>query len=71
MQSNASNLELDRQRRLAEADAKDQKTREEDDKVRSQKGRFVSGLHRQAEKMGLGDSLRRRAKAGSFNVDDA
>lgn len=71
MQSNASNLELDRQRRLAEADSKEQKTREEDDKVRSQKGRFVSGLHREAEKMDLGDSLRRRAKAGSFNVDDA
>ncbi|KAK0774033.1 RNA-splicing factor [Friedmanniomyces endolithicus] len=53
MQSNASELESDRKIRLAETAAQESKQREEEDKKRSDQGRFVSGVRRQAEGVGL------------------
>jgi len=60
MQSNASQLEDDRNRRLVEIEARDENERLEDEKRRSKKGQFVSGLHRQVESdLDLGDRLKR------------
>ncbi|KAK3619551.1 RNA-splicing factor [Elasticomyces elasticus] len=53
MQSNASDLETDRKTRLAEMAAQDAKQRDEEDKKRSDQGRFVNGVRRQAEGVGL------------------
>ena len=63
MQSNASELEQERRQRVADAKAEDERVREQDEKVRSNKARFVSGLHRQAGNMNLGESLRRHGGA--------
>lgn len=65
MQSNASNLEEDRRRRVAETMAEDERQRAADDKMRSDRGRFVSGLHQQAGSISLGDNLRRRGVVAS------
>lgn len=60
MQSNASELEEDRRKRLAEIAEKEEKDRAEDEKRRSEKGRFVAGLHRQAEDtIDLGERIKR------------
>lgn len=53
MQSNASELESDRQARLAKLAEQEAKQREEDDKKRSDKGRFVNDVRRNAENVGL------------------
>ena len=64
MQSNASELEFDRQKRLAEIAAKEAKQREEDDKRRSENGRFVNGVRRDAEGVGLARRLNDRRGGG-------
>ncbi|KAK8185379.1 Pre-mRNA splicing factor-domain-containing protein [Phyllosticta capitalensis] len=69
MQSSASQLEDDRKNRLAAIEAQEQREREEDDKRRSERGRFVSGLHRQAgEQIGLGERLK-RSRGGLEKLD--
>ena len=60
MQSNASELETDRKTRLAEIAANEAKQREEDDKKRSEKGRFVSDVRRNAEGVDLSRRLQDR-----------
>ena len=62
MQSNAAEIETERQQRIAGTNAKEERQRIEDDRARSEKGRFVSGLHRQSETMSLGDVLGRRGR---------
>lgn len=64
MQSNASELESDRKERLAELAAKETAQREEDDKKRSEKGRFVSSVRREAEGVDLGRRLQDRRGGG-------
>ncbi|KAF2091288.1 putative Pre-mRNA-splicing factor CWC25 [Saccharata proteae CBS 121410] len=60
MQSSADQLEEDRKKRLAAIEAREEAERIADDKRRSDKGRFVSGLHRQAQDtIGLGERLQR------------
>ncbi|EOD44676.1 CBF1-interacting co-repressor CIR [Neofusicoccum parvum] len=60
MQSSASTLEEDRKKRLAAIEAKEEEDRLADDKKRSERGRFVSGLHRQAQdNIDLGERLKR------------
>jgi hypothetical protein len=60
MQSSASELEDTRNRRLAELEARDKEEREKEDKRRQVKGdRFIGGLRRQAENVGLGDRIQR------------
>lgn len=60
MQSSASTLEEDRKKRLAAIEAREEEERLADDKKRSEKGRFVSGLHRQAQdNIDLGERLKR------------
>ena len=60
MQSNASQLDQDRQKRLEESLARDSANNERDEKTRTDQGRFMSGVRRQADGMGLGDNLSRR-----------
>jgi len=60
MQANASAVERERKQRLEDITAKEEAERQRDDMMRSEKGRFVSGLHRQKENIDLGESLRRQ-----------
>lgn len=57
MQSNASELEGDRKTRLAELDAREEKQREEDDRKRSDRARFIGGMRREAENVDSGRRL--------------
>jgi len=63
MQSNATSLETDRSQRVAEIKAKEEAEKELDDAKRSEKGRFVSQLHKQKEGFGLGDTLQRQGRS--------
>lgn len=49
MQSNATELESERKARLADLESQEAKQREEDDKKRSEKGKFIGGVRSQAE----------------------
>lgn len=60
MQSNASELESDRKARLAEIEALEAKQREEEDKKRSETGRFMSGVRKNAEGVDMGRRLQGR-----------
>lgn len=62
MQSDAMEIESERQRRITEVNKMEEQQRREDEQARSEKGRFVSGLHRQTESMGLGEALGRRGR---------
>ncbi|TKA67168.1 hypothetical protein B0A55_08689 [Friedmanniomyces simplex] len=68
MQSNASELESDRKTRLSEMAALEAKQREEEDKKRSDQGRFVNGVRKQAEGVGLERRLG-GAKGGRVDED--
>jgi hypothetical protein len=68
MQGNANSLEDERRNRLAELEEKERKQREEDDKKRSDMGRFVSGVRREAENTGLASRL--AGRAGKQRMDD-
>lgn len=56
MQSNATELESERKTRLADIESQEAKQLEEDDKKRSEKGKFIGGVRSQAEGV---DSSRR------------
>jgi hypothetical protein len=66
MQSNASELEVDRRARLANLDARDAKQREEDDRKRSDKANFIGGIRKEAEGVDTG----RRLQGGRGGRDD-
>ncbi|KAK3691484.1 RNA-splicing factor [Vermiconidia calcicola] len=66
MQFNASELELDRKARLADLDVREARQREEDDKKRSERGRFISGVRREAEGVDVG----RRFQSGRGKMDE-
>lgn len=60
MQANANDLEDDRKNRVAKIERREEEARAEEDRKRSDKGRFVSRLHRQVEStLDLGDRLKR------------
>ncbi|ODM17539.1 hypothetical protein SI65_07214 [Aspergillus cristatus] len=67
MQSNASDLEATRRKRIDEVTAMEERQREEDEKNRTEKGRFVGQLHRQLQE----DSLEQRIQRsrGGLVVD--
>ena len=69
MQANASELESDRKSRLTAIAAQEAKQREEDDRKRSEKGRFVSGVRRAAEGVDLGRRLQDRRGGGRLDED--
>ena len=60
MQANATDLESDRKTRLADLDAREAKELAEDDKKRSDSGRFLNGVRREAEGVDLGRRLQDR-----------
>lgn len=57
MQSNASELESERKMRLTELEAKEARQREEDDRKRSERGKFISSVRRDAENVDMGRRL--------------
>ena len=65
MQSNASELETDRAKRLKAIEEQDRIDREADEKVRARsgkfggKGEFVTSMQRKAGELGLGERMRR------------
>ncbi|RAK99729.1 U2-type spliceosomal complex subunit CWC25 [Aspergillus ibericus CBS 121593] len=69
MQSNASEMEDARRQRIAEVTALEEKQLEEDEKHRSDKGRFVGGLHRQLQEDGLDDRIK-RSRGGLARLDE-
>ena len=68
MQESATELEADRRSRLTELEVKEARQREEDDKKRSEKGRFVNGLRREAENVDLGRRLQNGSR-GKMDED--
>lgn len=68
MQGNATSLEDERRRRLGELEEKERLQREEDDKKRSDKGRFVSSVRREAENTDLASRL--AGRGGKQSMDD-
>ncbi|GIZ38181.1 hypothetical protein CKM354_000160400 [Cercospora kikuchii] len=67
MQSNATELESERKTRLTELEQKEARQREEDDRKRSERGKFISNVRRDAENVDLG---RRLGGGGRSNGDD-
>ncbi|KAL4927578.1 U2-type spliceosomal complex subunit CWC25 [Aspergillus undulatus] len=69
MQSNAQDMESTRRQRVAEVTAIEEKQREEDDKRRSDRGQFMSGLHRQLQEDSLDERIR-RSKGGLAKMEE-
>ncbi|KAB8233345.1 U2-type spliceosomal complex subunit CWC25 [Aspergillus alliaceus] len=69
MQSNANDIEETRRQRIADVTAMEEKQREEDEKQRSERGRFVSGLHRQLQEDNLDDRIK-RSRGGLARMED-
>lgn len=69
MQSNAQDMEDTRKQRIVEVTALEDKTREEEDKKRSDRGQFMSGLHRQLQEDSLDERIR-RSKGGLAKMED-
>jgi hypothetical protein len=70
MSANASDLEVARNRRLAEMEARDAAAKERDDRTRDRRGdRFVNDLREQAGTKSLGDRLQ-RASGGLVKLED-
>ncbi|OJJ81226.1 U2-type spliceosomal complex subunit CWC25 [Aspergillus glaucus CBS 516.65] len=67
MQSNASDLETTRRKRIDEVTAMEERQREEDEKNRTEKGRFVGQLHRQLQEDSLDQRIQR--SRGGLIVD--
>lgn len=57
MQSNASELESERKTRLTELEEKEARQREDDDRKRSERGKFINTVRRDAENVDLGRRL--------------
>ena len=69
MQSNANELDREREERLELIEERDRREREADERARERsgkfgggKGEFVSGLQRKAGELGLDERIRRGAK---------
>ncbi|KAI9640417.1 RNA-splicing factor [Ciborinia camelliae] len=76
MQQDASNLDIDREKRLKALAEQDKAAREAEDKARSKsskysdKGDFVNGLNRTAGNMNLADRIGRRAGQGFIKDEE-
>ncbi|KAH6885226.1 pre-mRNA-splicing factor CWC25 [Thelonectria olida] len=71
MQSAASNLDQDREKRLVALEERERSLREADDRARERGGDrgFVNGLHRQAGKMNLADRIGRGRQGYQRDVE--
>lgn len=74
MQTAASDLDIDRERRLAELEAREKQEREADDKARQRDSKFggrtfTNGLHQKASDISLADRIG-RGRRGMQKVED-
>ncbi|OJJ71877.1 hypothetical protein ASPBRDRAFT_55141 [Aspergillus brasiliensis CBS 101740] len=69
MQANASEMEDARRQRIAEVTAIEEKQHAEDEKHRSEKGLFVSGLHKQLQEDSLDERIK-RSRGGLARMDE-
>jgi hypothetical protein len=69
MQSNANDLESDRRHRITEIDAQEEEQREADDKQRSDRGRFMSQVHKRVGEDSLDERIR-RSRGGLSKMDE-
>jgi hypothetical protein len=69
MQSNAQEMEVTRRERVADVTAQEEKKREEEDKRRSDRGQFMSGLHRQLQEDSLDERIR-RSRGGLSKLEE-
>lgn len=69
MQSNAEEMEDTRRQRVKDITAMEEQQRSEEDKQRSDRGRFVSQLHRRAQEDSLDERIR-RSKGGLAKMDE-
>ncbi|KAJ5176098.1 uncharacterized protein N7482_001975 [Penicillium canariense] len=69
MQSNASEIEADRRQRLNDISMKEEEQKEEDDKQRSDRGRFMSQVHRRVQEDSLDERIR-RSRGGLSKMED-
>lgn len=76
MQQAASDLDQDREKRIAAIEAQEKMDREADEIARSKsakyggKGDFVNGLNRKAGAIDLGERMRRNHRALERDLDD-
>ncbi|KAF1811057.1 hypothetical protein P152DRAFT_459939 [Eremomyces bilateralis CBS 781.70] len=70
MQSSADDLEQQRKARLIAIEDQDRRTREAEDRMRSESGRFVSGMRRKAGDLSLGEAMGRRGRVGAVGSED-
>ncbi|EME38715.1 hypothetical protein DOTSEDRAFT_75459 [Dothistroma septosporum NZE10] len=69
MQSNASDLEADRRARLTALEEQEAQQREEDDRKRSERGKFIGSVRKAAEDVGLGRRLGGDRPRGAMRDD--
>lgn len=69
MQSNAEEMEDTRRQRVKDITAIEEQQRLEEDKHRSDRGRFVSQLHRRAQEDSLDERIR-RSRGGLAKLDE-
>ncbi|KAA8650548.1 hypothetical protein EYZ11_002085 [Aspergillus tanneri] len=69
MQDNASEMEQNRRQRIAEVTVEEERKREKDEKQRSERGRFVSAMHRQLQEDTLDERIR-RSRGGLSREED-
>lgn len=70
MQSAASDMDLDREKRLTALEQEERAAQEADERARERGGErgFVNGLHKQAGKLGLGERMGRNRQG--YQRDD-
>lgn len=69
MQSSAQDMEHTRRQRIADVSALEERQREEEDRQRSDRGRFVGQLHQQVQGGTLDDRLRRGKSGLAIDAD--
>ncbi|CAG7961711.1 unnamed protein product [Penicillium olsonii] len=69
MQSNASEMEVDRRQRIAETSAKEQQQQEADDRQRSDRGRFMSDINKRVQEDSLDERIR-RSRGGLSRMEE-
>lgn len=69
MQSSAADLETDRRQRISEIDAKDEEQKEADDRQRSERGAFMSQIHKRVGEDSLDERIR-RSRGGLSKMEE-
>jgi hypothetical protein len=69
MQSNATDLESNRRQRIADITAKEEQQAEADDKQRSERGQFMSQIHKRAQEDTLDERIK-RSRGGLSRMDE-